>query len=640
MPKQTRPLTTHALRPGVWALFVTPLAFLYYRASSLWGDGSVTSQTEARSRGPTIAAVCKPSSEDQPRGPGRSLIGGRFLIVVLSAFGGITACGGSGGSSSEAAQTTPMPSNVLPNETPTPAQPALPIVPPVPPDVPPVPQDLPPVPPIVDNATSVCPAAGASNVGVNTHVSIDFAEGVAPDSVVADTVAVSCANGAIAGTSAPEGNRVVFVPAVGMPKSAACSASVATPPRGTSGRTLTTPPWTFSTGDVEGRWFNFSEPAALPLVAPQGYFYMKGVAADGDKVAVAWSMGATLFVALSADSGRTFDTAQLAVVNGFGTVEEFDMLIHDGVVHLAWRVLPTNYNAEVLYARSNADFTGFETPWIISDPYDDRLAMSASVTVDDDDNAYIAWQEDCDYCDSDEIGVFLATLPANPSLEPTIEHPYPGAVFTPRVAWINDRLVLNWVDADNLRELEFYDYTDHLQHRATISMTGTQTLSDYFESQGDSGVIFWREGHGQEKNLYTARYDGGQRSVTPPRRLVVTPGYPEMLRSGFASATGRSVIWAIGSGGGYEEEHYAGQSGFKEIRRSISFSDDGGDTFFAPQPLPFMSTNSFASNAVDDVVPSVAVTSEQVVYVAWHRRGRNADSHIYFARGVPTAPCN
>jgi uncharacterized membrane protein YdjX (TVP38/TMEM64 family) len=39
MPEQTKPTKTTALRLGLWALFVAAFAFLYYRASAVWGSG-------------------------------------------------------------------------------------------------------------------------------------------------------------------------------------------------------------------------------------------------------------------------------------------------------------------------------------------------------------------------------------------------------------------------------------------------------------------------------------------------------------------------------------------------------------------------------------------------------------------------
>jgi hypothetical protein len=384
--------------------------------------------------------------------------------------------------------------------------------------------------------------------------------------------------------------------------------------------------WDFVTGADEARWFRFETPTQLPSTNSQSV-YLRGIAAEGDLVALSWRLASVLYVATSRDGGRTFSTIPIRVANiDFGTVEESDIVIRDGVLHLAWRVLP-DVSSKIFYTRSTTDIGHLRPLTLVSEPGDWMNAMSPSIAVGDDGTAYVAYARDCppfDTCPADTYGIYMSTIAADPNLPPTRVHLQTGwNLFNPKIAWAGDHLAVAWMDFDHeLIPVRRYDGT--LTTIADVSNTGQRPWIDAFRSAGNGALLFWREGWAiGNQEQYGAAYDGTLRTLTPPTHLTTIQNtYPQLEADTFAIARDGKVAWARGTANWNTEA----------AARTLSLSEDGGAHFFVPQPLEFI-----APNIDDDLVPYVAVTAAPAVYVAWQRH--EPQPSAYITRGLPALPC-
>jgi subtilisin family serine protease len=475
---------------------------------------------------------------------------------------------------------------------------------------------------------ATCPADGSSGIGINTLISVSVDEPLDATTVNADSVSVSCDSGSVAGSTSIGASTLTFAPSPGLPRNAHCVAAVASGVRTASGQSLSRSSWSFVTAADEARWFRYESPTLLPSTNSPSVV-IRGIAAEGDLLALAWRTGGVLNVTTSQDAGRTFSTVAIRVGNfDFGSVEETDIVIHDGVLHIAWRVLPAWEVSKIFYTRSTADIGHLRPLTLVGAPGDFMQALSPSIAVGDDGTAYVAWKRDCPdgaSCALEEHGVFLDAISPDPSVPPMHAQMQSGGwyIFNPKIAWAGDHLALAWMDF-NRQLISVRRYDGALTAVADVSSTGQQPWLDAMRATGTRVSLFWREGGaGGNQEQYGAVYDGTLRALTPPTRLATVENtYPRLSAATFAIARDGTVAWARGTADWVTEA----------ATRTLSLSEDGGAHFFVPQPLTFI-----APNIDDDLVPHVALTDERAVYVAWQRR--EPEIGTYVTRGVPVLPC-
>lgn len=476
------------------------------------------------------------------------------------------------------------------------------------------------LPPSVPFAT--CPANSSIDVGINSLISVSVAEPLDAATVSADSVALSCNGAAVAGSASIDASSLTFAPLLTLPRNATCTASVAESVRTASGQTLASSSWSFTTASSEARWFRYDTPTSVFGTNSQAA-HIRGFAAEGDLVALAWRLGIVLNVSTSQDGGRTFSTTPIRVANAeFGTVEETDVLIRDGVLHIAWRVLPES-NAKIFYTRSTTDIGRLRPLTLIGEPGDRMDGYAPSIAVGAGGAAYVAWNRDCqfdDICATNDYGIFLDTIPADPGLPTTRVQLQVGAnLYNPMIAWTGDHLVVAWMDF-NREQIAVRRYDGTLTTIADISNTGQRPWLDTLRAAGNRALLFWGEGTFLRQH-FGAAYDGTLGTLTPPTHLATTDNnYPRVAASAFAVGRDGTVAWVNGSG------HVDGP-----FTRELALSEDGGAHFLAPQPLEFID-----SNADEDLVPHIAVAGP-VIYAAWQRHA--SQPMTYVTRGVPSTPC-
>jgi hypothetical protein len=478
---------------------------------------------------------------------------------------------------------------------------------------------------------STCPANGTSDIGINSLIRVSVAEPLDATTVNADSVVVSCAGGSVAGSTSIGPSTLTFAPSPGLPRNTQCVAAVAGSVRTASGQSLSSSSWSFVTASDEARWFRYETPMLVPSTnSPTAV--IRGIAAEGNLLALAWRYASTLNITTSQDGGRTFSTIPIRVANvEFGTVEETDIVIHDGVLHVAWRVLPAFEGSKIFYTRSTTDIRHLRPLTLVGEPGDWMDAFSPSIAVGDDGTGYVAWKRDCPdgaSCPLEEYGVFLDAMSPDPNVPPVRVQMQSGGwyIYNPKIAWAGDHLAVAWMDFDRqLIGLRRYDGSS-LTNVADISSTGQQPWLDAVRSTGSRVSLFWREGWAVgNQEQYGAVYDATLHAVTSPTHLsTIENTYPKLAAASVAIARDGTVALARGTAD-WET---------KAATRTLALSEDGGAHFFAPQPLTFI-----APNIDEDLVPYVAVTDDPVVYLAWQRHA-DGQENTYVARGVPALPCS
>ena len=479
---------------------------------------------------------------------------------------------------------------------------------------------------------STCPANGDAEVGVNTLISVSVTEPLDATTLGDNPLTLTCAGGAVAGTSTYTNPALEFTPSLGLVRSADCTVSLAPTIRTVSGRSLPTASWSFSTANVEARWFHYDAPVKMPLTEATGTI-LRGMAAEGSQLALSWSVADVLNISTSRDGGRTFANTPIRVGNTeFGLIDGSDLLIHNGVLHSAWRVLPEDIG-RIFYTRSTTDIGHFQPLTLIGAPANFMTDYSPSIAIGTNGNTYVAWERGCElgaeaYCSRESLGIFIDIISPDLNVSPTSVQLAAGSnLFSPKIAWVKDHLAVAWMDFNHY-QISVGRYDGTFANVATVTSTGGQPWLDTFRSVGDKAVLFWREDSAmQNQEQYTAQYDGALRTLTPPAHLAtLQQRYPRYTASAIGVAPDGKVLWVLGIGDSSDPNAPA--------TRKAYFSEDGGAHFFAPQPLQFMLPNSN-----DDLVPLLAVTSDPIVYAVLGRASNRVNVGLYVARGVPVSPC-
>ncbi len=531
-----------------------------------------------------------------------------FIMALLTLL--LAACGGGGGGSSTIA-TTP-PSGINPG-TPTP--------PPPPPPPAPSPAQL----------TSTCPADNANPVGLNSHIRASFDKAINSASFPIDAVTLDCGGMIISGQSVLNVDTIVFAPGTALPAGQPCSVNLDPGIADTDGVAIGNQSWNFETGNRDEVAFNFEVPHSL---VTQTSSYIRKTIKQGDDIAIFWAIGLDLYVTTSRDGGQTFTTsASIRPVSGFGSVEEVDARIVNGVIHVVWRVVPSS--GEILYTRTT-DFTTFSTPLLLTDPFDSRTAVNGSLSVDTNGNLHIAWLEDClfgAFCDGSTLGVYSVASTDSGISFGAVTRISTQFANLPLVAAIDSRSLISWVENDIL---SLYPYPAPGAPYASLSETG-QRFWPYQLEPGNANNLFihWSEGQVGQKNFYLARYSRLTNTVTNPGLMAqeATSEFPRVC-SRITPESDTVLYWMKGA--------YTLLTPATAIRK-LHLSTDSGDNFLYPQVLDFMTFARPGSGGVaDSECPNVLPAQNGEILLVWDHILQSTPSRwdLMISKGTPGAPCD
>jgi hypothetical protein len=527
-----------------------------------------------------------------------------FIMALLTLL--LAACGGGGGGSPTT--TTTPPSGTNPG-TPPPPPPA------------PSPAQL----------TSACPADNANPVGLNSHIRASFDKAIDSASFPIDAVTLDCGGMLITGQSVLNVDTIAFAPDTALPAGQPCSVNLDPGITDTEGVAIGNQSWNFETGNRDEVAFNFEVPRSL---VTQTSSYIRKTIKQGDDIAIFWALGLDLYVTISRDGGQTFTTsAPISPVSGFGSVQEVDARIANGVIHVVWRVVPSS--GEILYTRST-DFTTFSIPLLLTDPFDSRTAVNGSLSVDTNGNLHIAWLEDCltfSTCDSSTLGVYTVASTDNGISFGAVTRISTQFASLPLVAAIDSQSLISWVENGML---SLYPYPAPGAPYASLSETGERFWPYQLESGNANNLfIHWSEGQVGQKNFYLARYSGLTNTVTNPGLIAqeATSEFPRVC-SRITPESDAVLYWMKGA--------YTLVTPATAIRK-LHLSTDSGNNFLYPQVLDFMIYARRGSGGVADIeCPNVLPVQNGEILLVWDRFQFTTPPRwdLMIAKGTPGAPCD
>lgn len=437
----------------------------------------------------------------------------------------------------------------------------------------------------------------------------------------------------ITGLSALNADTVTFTPNQTLPPLQTCSVSIDPTILDSDGVAIGSQPWDFVTGDRDEVAFRFDTPRSL---ISRNSPYIRKTVKQGNDIAIFWALGLDLYATVSRDGGQTFTTigpASAAGAFGFGSTEEVDAVIRNGVIHVAWRIVPSS--GEILYIRST-DFMTFSTPLLFTDPFDGRTAVYASLSLDDNGGLHIAWLEDCllsASCNSNTLGAHTVESTDGGLSFGAITRISTQFPTMPQVSAIGSRSFVSWVDSDIL-QLFFYPAAG--APIASLSESGGK-IWPYQLEPGSANQLFlhWPEGKVGDQRYYLARYDGQTQTLSAPRQIADT------LSSGYSKLC--SVITAES-----DSKLYWMKSAFfygpttASADRKLYLSTDSGDSFLYPQSLNFLGYAPIGSGGIaESECPHVLPAQNGEILLVWDRyvQDTNRQWDLMLARGTPGAPC-
>lgn len=506
--------------------------------------------------------------------------------------------------------------------------------------------DPPPAPDVA--AISQCPASAATSVGTNTHLYAEFANSIDPASVPADGLEVQCGGQAVDGTLQVESNRLAFAPSAGLVAGSDCTATVAGGMRDTEGTALEAASWAFAVGEDEAFDWSFRPRTTVPSVSMGVNYIRKVLYGDGHLIVVI-AVGRYLYVAVSDDSAATFQISEPLDVLGeaWGTVEVADAAYASGRLHLFWRALPVNTRySEVWYTHSTTDLLTFEAPQVISSPTDYLAAMEVHVALNGE-RVYLTWREECPY-GSDQCyqpnlqGLHMLVRKDGGDTFERREQLTGINKYDPLFAWINNSLVMTWVDKALFSDdfaIQVVDYAAGLTPVDQVSGLRPHVRSrSFFETTDGNGILHWE--HTWDRGAYIADYNSTTRTLSAPRLLMSAPAdQHEYYCSKISMDPQGGLAWLSVLSAKSE-----GASVPLPAERTVRLSNDGGATFGAPIRLDFLLPQQYLGTEYesDALFPFIAAKSDKELYVVWEHNEKKdgaVTAPVQATSGTPVPQC-
>lgn len=282
-----------------------------------------------------------------------------------------------------------------------------------------------------------CPPHSSNDAGTNTLLRADYDPLAGPILPLADGMMLDCGGLEIPGETSVQGSSIIFTPTEELPSSTTCTATLPAGGQTEEGTQLAAS-WQFTTGETALRHRSFSEPEALS----DELGLNPRMASEGPLVAVAWQRGPDVMLSVSDDAGETMTLLPpFVVVVGAAAIQDLDVQIINGVIHLTWCVW-----GEAFYARSLDDVYMFSLPLLLSTIMDIDYAYSPSVASDGADRVYVVYNEANDESVFSEL-LLARSIDGGANFEPS-ELVAVGRSSRPKVAWVDGGLLMTWIEDD------------------------------------------------------------------------------------------------------------------------------------------------------------------------------------------------
>ena len=256
---------------------------------------------------------------------------------------------------------------------------------------------------------------------------------------------------------------------------------------------------------------SFDEPRLLendwPIVTPLD------VKVLDNTVAVFYSIGASLHVVVSYDGGRTFPTKHMFLDGTIGSIINLTVREYNGELYFTWQVSISNMGTELFYARSTNDLMAFTEPSLLTDLYDPMRVNSHDLSVLDNDNIMIAWQDAClpgyEFCGWD--ATYLFRISSLTGSDTVVSYEELAGVGTERVNLFgfSDSLYVSYVEITspettevaNLENLRVFDFSNDRREILTESyqspfIYGLLEPNSPLYLQNDTVFFSWSERFG------------------------------------------------------------------------------------------------------------------------------------------------
>lgn len=467
----------------------------------------------------------------------------RLLILFCALL--LAACGGGSNGENIEIDSTELPKQVEPEE-------GLP-----------EPESNPPEPPKDEIlAERSCPAVDSENgVAINTGFRYTFS-GSEDYSFLEDLeLVLDCGGESIQGSTQIADNELIFFPDGNLPKGASCTSQIIASENDQ---------YEFK-GFVEkldvGNKRDFIVAFDQPRILQTHWATITSqqVKILGETVVIFYSIGGYLHLVASYDGGRTFPVQRKFVDYVIGSIPDLIVREYNGELYFTWRVIIANNGTELLFARSLNDITGFTAPVLLTDQHDPLRVDSYDLAVIDEDNIFIAWQDDClpsvSFCEWDATN--LLRLSTKTGVVTVVSYEELAGAGTERVNLfsLNESLYVSYIDtvysgSDNTANKEQLRIFDFDNDRKEIHTEAYQSpwvygqLNPNFPMYLNNDTVFfsWSERNGPiTRDFYYRTYSSGDEGFSKKRLLFTDDrdGLVNMITS-FTSNGKTKIGWIEG----------------------------------------------------------------------------------------------
>ncbi|MEE2732253.1 MAG: hypothetical protein VYA55_15650 [Pseudomonadota bacterium] len=252
-----------------------------------------------------------------------------------------------------------------------------------------------------------------------------------------------------------------------------------------------------------------------------------------DTLAIFYSIGASLYVVVSYDGGQTFPTRQMFLDGIIGSIINLTVREYNGELYFTWQVIISNMSTELFYARSTNGLTAFTEPSLLTDLYDPMRVNSHDISVLDNNNIMVAWQDAClpDYafCGWDATYLFqISTLPGGDAV---VSYEELAGVGTERVNLFgfSSSLYVSYVEVTppestemaNIENLRIFDFSNSSREEMLTERYQSPYLYGWLEPnsplylQNDTVFFSWSERFGPvNRDFFYRTYHHGDENFS------------------------------------------------------------------------------------------------------------------------------